>query len=59
MLVNIYAPVGEHERERFYAGFRGLIPEFDGPIFVVGNFNCMLHPVFDHSRMAGASGMTR
>ena len=49
LVVNVYAPSVKTEREAMFDSLLLLLQEYDGPMFVGGDFNCTLEPRLDRS----------
>ena len=49
LVVNVYAPIVKNEREPMFKSLLFLLRAYDGPMFVVRDFNCTLKPRLDLS----------
>jgi endonuclease/exonuclease/phosphatase (EEP) superfamily protein YafD len=49
LVVNVYAPHVESEREAFYKSLSECELQHDGPVVIGGDFNCTNHPTIDRS----------
>ena len=47
--VNVYAPTGKAEREALFEMFQHHLLEHEGPMFLVGDFDCTLSTRLDRS----------
>ena len=49
LVVNVYAPSDKTSREALFEWLRLLLLDYEGPMFIGGDFNCTLVPLLDRT----------